>query len=162
MKDVGFMFDTNIFDKILDGKIELLPNQKYYITHIQYDEICNIPEEKRERREGLLKTFNKVPKEVIATEGVVVGVSRYNMAKLMSRADAELYNNMLKRLRELDEKAGRRKPLENQIRDILIALTSIKNSLILVTGDENLKVVTQEFQGCAITFEQFLRKEYFK
>lgn len=65
MKDVGFMFDTNIFDKVLDGKIELPRNQKYYITHIQYDEICNILEEKRERRWGLLKTFNKVPKRLL-------------------------------------------------------------------------------------------------
>jgi predicted nucleic acid-binding protein len=84
------------------------------------------------------------------------------MAKLMSKVDAELYNNMLKRLKELDEKAKKEKPPENQIRDILIAFTSIKNSLILVTEDENLKTVVREFQGYAITFEQFLRREYFK
>jgi predicted nuclease of predicted toxin-antitoxin system len=76
------------------------------------------------------------------------------MAKLMSKVDAELYNNMLKRLKELDEKALKEKPPENQIRDILIAFTSIKNSLILVTEDENLKTVVQEFQGYVRTISE--------
>lgn len=157
---LGFMFDTNIFDRILDGEIELPQNLKYYVTHIQYDEICKIPDRKRERREKLLKVFNKVPKEVIPTECCVVGVSRVGMAKLGSDADGELYNRMLKRLKELDEKSGKQKQIENQASDILIALTSIKNNLVLVTEDRNLKKVVEEFGGCAITFEQFIRGEY--
>jgi type I restriction enzyme S subunit len=44
--------------------------------------------------------------------------------------------------------------------DVLIALTSIKNCLILVTEDKNLKRVTEEFNGQAITFEQFQKGEY--
>jgi hypothetical protein len=67
MKAIGFMFDTMIFDKILDEKIEIPQDKKYYVTHIQYDEILNIPMNKKERGERLLKIFNKVPKEVIAT-----------------------------------------------------------------------------------------------
>jgi len=63
---------------------------------------------------------------------VVCGVSKYGMAKFMSEADAKLYDEMLRRLKELDEKAGKKKPVENQARDVLIALTSIKNCLILV------------------------------
>jgi len=157
---LGFMFDTNIFDKILDGEIELPQNLNYYATHIQYDEICKIPDRKRERREELLKVFNKVPKEVILTGGFVVGVSRLDMVKLGSDADGELYNRMLKRLKELDEKSGKQKRLENQARDVLIALTSIKNRLVLVTEDRNLKKVVEEFGGCAITFEQFIRGKY--
>ncbi len=154
---LGFMFDTNIFDKILDGKVELPKGLPYYVTHIQYDEILNMPESKRERREKLIKTFRKVPKEIIPTEGAVVGVSRVDMAKLMAKDDAELFHKMLKRLKELDERAGKTKSLENRVRDILIALTCLKNCLTLITNDKNLKKLAQEFQCPAITFEQFLR-----
>jgi restriction endonuclease S subunit len=157
---LGFMFDTNIFDEILDEKIELPKNLRYYVTHIQYDEILNIPMNKKERREKLLKIFNKVPKEVIATEGAVLGVSRLELSKLMSKEDAELYDKMLKKLKELDEKSGKKKTPENQARDILIALTCMKNCLTLVTNDNNLKKVAQEFQCSAITFEQLLKGEY--
>jgi restriction endonuclease S subunit len=157
---LGFMFDTNIFDEILDKKIELPENLKYYVSHIQYDEILNIPIDKKERKEKLLKIFNKVPKEVIATEGSTVGVSKVNSSKVMSKEDTELYNKMLEKLKELDEKSGKKKTSENQAKDILIALTSIKNCLILVTEDKNLKKVTEEFNGQAITFEQFQKREY--
>jgi len=157
---LGFMFDTNIFDEILNEKIELPKNLKYYVTHIQYDEILNIPLDKKERREKLLKIFNKVPKEVIATEGAVVGVSRFDLSKVMSKEDAELYDKMLEKLKDLDEKSGKKKTPENQARDILIALTCMKNCLTLVTNDNNLKKVAQEFQCSAITFEQLLKGEY--
>jgi restriction endonuclease S subunit len=157
---LGFMFDTNIFDKILDEKIELPKNLKYYVTHIQHDEILNIPMDKKERREKLLKIFNKVPKEVIATEGAAIEVSRFDLSKLMSKEDAELYDKMLKKLEELDEKSGKKKTPENRARDILIALTCMKNCLTLVTNDNNLKKVAQEFQCSVITFEQLLKGEY--
>jgi type I restriction enzyme S subunit len=78
----------------------------------------------------------------------------------MSKEDAELYDKMLKKLEELDEKPGKKKTPENQARDILIALTCMKNCLTLVTNDNNLKKVAQEFQCSAITFEQLLKGEY--
>ena len=115
---------------------------------------------KKERREKLLKIFNKIPKEVIATEGFVLGVSWLRLSKLMSKEDAELYDKMLEKLKDLDEKSGKKKTPENQARDILIALTCMKNCLTLVTNDNNLKKVAQEFQCSAITFEQLLKGEY--
>ena len=158
---LGFMFDTNVFNAIIDNRIDLrqLPrNLKYYVTHIQYDEICSTQNEERKRE--LLEIMEKVPNEVIATEGAVYGVSRYGMAKFVSEADAKQYDEMLRRLKELDEEAGKKKPVENQIRDVLIALTSIKNCLVLITEDKNLKKVTEEFNGQAITLEQFQKREY--
>jgi len=157
---LGFMFDTNVFDKILDGRIKLPRDLKYYATHIQYDEILSIPEDKGARKGELLDIFEKVTNENIATEGAVIGISRLGMAKFMSKEDAELYHKMLKRLRELDEKAKKMKSVENQARDILIALTCIKNCLTLVTDDKNLKKVAQEFQCPAITFEEFLNRKW--
>jgi len=155
---LGFMFDTNIFNRILDKRLELPRSLKYYVTHLQYDEICNTPQP--ERRNELLKLFNKVPKELIATEGIVLGVSRLGMAKFISETDEELYNKMLARLEELDKNDGKKKSPENQVRDILTALTCLRNCLTLVTEDKNLKTVAQEFQVSAITFEQFQKGEY--
>ena len=119
-----------------------------------------MPEDKKERKEELLKLFYEVPKEVITTEGFVLGVSRLGLSKLMSKEDAELYNKMLEKLKELDERSGKNKTPENQARDILIALTCMKNCLTLVTNDDNLKKVAQEFQCPAITFKQLLEGEY--
>jgi predicted nucleic acid-binding protein len=102
--------------------------------------------------------MEKVPIEVIATEGAVYGVSRYGIAKYMSDADAKQYDEMLRELKELDKKTGKKKPVKNQARDVLIALTSIKNCLILVTEDKNLKKVAKEFNGQSITFEEFLEE----
>lgn len=157
---VGFMFDTNIFDEILDGKVELPENLRYYVTHLQRDEILDMPEHERERKEKLLKIFNVVQEEIIPTEGFVVGVSRLNLAKLMSREDSELYNKMFERLTKLDKEAGKLKSPENRAKDILIALTCLKNCLTLVTNDNNLKKAAQEFQCPVITFKQLLNGEY--
>jgi|Deesub1362B_J571_1020462.scaffolds.fasta_scaffold00997_6 restriction endonuclease S subunit len=158
----GFMFDTNIFDAILDGKISVdqLPTKyNYYITHIQKDEIENIKKtEKLERRSNLLEIFKKLEQNVILTETTVFDISRWDNSKF---GEGDLYDRILLKLQELDEKTGK-KTKENQIRDALIAETSIKNNLILVSNDKNLRLVTTEFGGHAITFEQFLKGEYRK
>ncbi len=54
---------------------------------------------------------------------------------------------MLSRLRELDAK--NKNPL-NQVRDVLIAETAIKNKAILVSHDDNLRKIVFEFGGRAI------------
>jgi restriction endonuclease S subunit/predicted nucleic acid-binding protein len=158
---LGFMFDTTVFNAILNRHVDMgqLPrNLKYYVTHIQYDEILNTKDERR--RGELLKIFEKVQKDVVPTKGCVVGVSKVDLSELFSEDDANLYDKMLEKLKEKDKKSGKKKPPENQARDILIALTCMKNCLTLVTNDENLKEVAQEFQCPAIKFCQLLKGEY--
>ncbi|MCD6371861.1 MAG: restriction endonuclease subunit S [Candidatus Aenigmarchaeota archaeon] len=177
----GFMFDTNIFDAILDNKIKLkslLSHFNHYITHIQKDEIDAITKpEKLERKKKLLELFKELKKDEKPTESFVFGTSKLGKAKLkeiptessvwdISRwnkskwSNGDLYRNLLTKLKELDKKAGKKKTKENKIRDVLIAETCIKNNSILVTEDKNLKEVTLLFGGQAITFEQFLKGEY--
>lgn len=156
----GFMFDTNIFDGILDGKISLeqLRRVDYCVTHLQKDEIDAIHKpEKLERKEELLKVFDKIKKKRVPTEGVVVDVSRLDEARI---ADAELYDKMLTRLRDLDKKAGRKKTPENQARDSLIAITCIEDNLTLISDDKNLRTVIQQFGGRAISLRGFLEGEH--
>jgi len=177
----GFMFDTNIFDAILDNKISLnkiLSKFNYYITHIPEDEIeaINKPENLSRKKE-LFEIFKELKKEEKPTETFFLGTSSLGKAKLSEKptesavwdiskwykakwGEGDLYNNLLLRLQELDRKSGKKKSEKNQNRDILIAETCIKNSLILITNDENLRTVTREFNGQAIIFEQFLKGEY--
>ncbi|MFZ2193546.1 MAG: hypothetical protein WAV31_04860 [Candidatus Moraniibacteriota bacterium] len=81
----GFMFDTNIFDELLNNKIDLnfLPkNLKYYITHIQEDEIESIGDDKEKKKVQLLFILNKLRGKLIPTESNVLGVSQFGACKL--------------------------------------------------------------------------------
>jgi hypothetical protein len=80
---IKVMFDTNIFNRLLDGKIEVdeLESEEndYYVTHIQMDELNKCPD--KERRGSLLRIFEEIYQKEIPTESVVLGVSRFNKAK---------------------------------------------------------------------------------
>lgn len=83
-KPDGFMFDTNVFDELLNSKIDLeaLPrNFKYYITHIQEDEIESMGEDKKEKKDQLLSILNKFSGKLIPTEANVLGVSQFGACK---------------------------------------------------------------------------------
>ncbi len=144
---------------ILDGNITVdsLPkNLNYYVTHIQLDEIKN---SRDDRKKELLKIFSAIKKEEVLTESAVAGVSKVGQSKV---SNGNLYGNLLSRLREFDKKAGKRKIIENQVRDALIVDTSIKNNLILVSDDANLRAVAQEFGGQTLSFGQFRNNEFLR
>lgn len=64
-----YMFDTNIFNKISNDKINVhdLPNTgKFFVTHVQRDEIENTKDLKR--RKFLQGTFNNLNHSHIPTE----------------------------------------------------------------------------------------------
>ena len=76
-----YMFDTNIFNEILDQEIDVTPitNALFYVTHIQLNEIQATKRE--ERRNQLLQIFHEVNKKAISTESAVWDVSEYGNAK---------------------------------------------------------------------------------
>ncbi len=169
----NFMFDTVIFNRILDGSISIdrfSGNAKYYATHVQEDELNNTSD--LSRREKLVRVFNSVVRDQVPTESTVLDVSRLDQSKLggdrvippettlwgVSRwgegkwgASGGLYESIRARLDELKKK-------ENNIQDALIAETAILNNFCLVTDDVNLRTVTQELGGSAISFQEFLSK----
>ncbi|PJA87316.1 MAG: hypothetical protein CO141_00115 [Candidatus Moranbacteria bacterium CG_4_9_14_3_um_filter_42_9] len=84
-KSDGFIFDTNVFDELLNSKIDLesLPiNFKYYITHIQEDEIESMGDDKKGKKDQLLSILNKFSGKLIPTEANVLGVSQFGACKL--------------------------------------------------------------------------------
>lgn len=146
----GYMFDTNIFNRILDAQIDVkLPeSEKYFATHIQLDELNQTPDANIERRKQLLAVFRKVEPTNLLTESIMLDVSRLELAKL---GDGQLANEIRA---SLESKKKRRS--NNQ--DALIAETSIRNDLILVTDDKNLLKTVGEFGGAAITWVQFQQR----
>lgn len=142
-----FLFDTNIFNKILDEKIDLskLSNKDCYVTHVQSDEI--LATKNQNRRLMLEEIFLQVSSKQIPTESFVIGVSRLNKAKL---GDGVRYGQLLQRLNQLNNA----KP--NNVKDALIAEAALANNIILVTEDRDLAKVMNEFGGSVFRMQDFL------
>lgn len=158
----GCMIDTNIFNHLLDGKVDISALKslglKLYVTHIQYDELNKTPNAKR--RSELLKLTSSLTDDSIDTESMVIGVSRLDSSRISSdviMTESAVYdvskwglakftkeNSLYETIRaELDKKNS--KP--NNIQDALIAETSILNNLVLITNDKNLKLVVERIGG---------------
>ncbi len=143
-----YMFDTNIFNEILDQKIDVtsINNASFHVTHIQLNEIQATKRE--ERRNQLLQMFHDVDKATIGTESAVWDVSEWDNTKCGS--EKGLYQPIVKRLGELNKKK------KNNAQDALIAETAIVNNQILVTNDTDLQKVTSEFGGKVIGLDTFM------
>jgi predicted nucleic acid-binding protein len=144
----GYIFDTNIFNKILDGivNISTLSPKEIYVTHIQFDELQKTPNTKR--RIQLEKVCKRIIEEILPTESTLLDVSRLGFSKL---SDGVLYEKLLKRINEIN------KSKKNNCKDILIAETAIINGLILVTNDHDLHKVTLEFNGSACMLKEIIK-----
>ena len=167
------MFDTNVFNRILDGalSIDKLSNHVVvYATHIQRDELSNTKEPGR--REALRRVFvdvvgHSIPTDsavsgisraggcriggdrVVPTASAVYGVSRYGEARYGPNDD--LYSALRMTLNEVN--GG--KP--NNAQDALIAETAIKQEFTLVTDDLDLAKVTKSYGGHCLSVAELLR-----
>ena len=168
-----FMFDTVVFNKLLDGSFTLnqfKANLKFYATHIQEDELNNTPS--LDRRGQLYRVFTAFIGRNLPTESTVLDVSRLGKSKLGSGgliptetmvwgvgrwgqgkwgANGNLYADIRSRLDDLKKK-------KNNVQDALIAETAICNKLCLVTDDKNLCQVAREFGGAAISVQEFKKE----
>jgi predicted nucleic acid-binding protein len=143
----NYMFDTNIFNGLLDGTVDpsKLHGKVCYATHVQADEI--LATKNADRRSQLSTIFAQVLSEQIPTESFVLDVSRLGEARL---SDGVTYSQLLDSLNQLN------KGKPNNIQDVLIAETAIANSLILVTEDHDLARVVTEFGGAVCTLNDLL------
>lgn len=142
-----YLLDTSALNAI-DNETLLAINgsiHQYFVTHIQKDELGKTKDDLR--RSALFALYKKVRKISIATDSLVLGVSRLDQAKL---GQSDLYNQIKNELDKFKRK-------KNNIEDALIAETAIINDLILVSNDKNLLIVTRNFGGTAITFIELLR-----
>lgn len=168
------MFDTNVFNRIVDNTIplqSLIGRVIAHSTHIQRDEINNTKDV--ERRAALAQVFADVVAASSPTDSFVLEVSRLDEARLggervvptssavwdVSRwdqanwgADDDLYSALKAEL----DRLNRNKP--NNIHDVLIAETSIKEGYVLVTDDIDLAAVTKMYSGKCFSVDELLRQ----
>jgi predicted nucleic acid-binding protein len=168
MPDAAFLLDTNVFNHVFDGTIDLasLRGKRLFATHVQRDELANTKDPVR--REALLETFAQLLAEqvptssmipgisvpggalpggggVVPTESAVWGVSRWGAAKWGNSDD--VFAAMHQELNALNKRKG------NNAHDILIAETALRNGLVLITADSDLFAVVTKFGGaCANAF----------
>jgi len=166
------MFDTNVFNRIVDEEIALEPltdRVTAYATHVQRDEINNTTDP--ERRAVLAQVFSDVVASSEPTASFVIGTSRSDEARLggerevptasavwdVSRwdkanwsADDDLYSALKSELDKLNRNKS------NNIEDALIAETSIKGDYVLVTDDADLASVTKKYGGKCLSLGELL------
>lgn len=145
-----YMFDTNVFNDILDGNIDFNNFREGVIccvTHIQRDEINKTKDETR--RKALNSVFSDLAEEEYPTESFVLGVSRLGMGKL---GDGALYQQLKDRLDGLN-----RKKKKNNGMDALIGETAIKTDLTLVTHDMEFYRVMTEFKCATANIYQVIK-----
>ena len=125
-----YVVDTSLINKLVDGSVhadELPTDGSFVASHVQFDELnrTNNPKRKSE----LLQQFSETIDEVMPTESVVFGTSRFGGAKL---GDGISYETIK---RELDSLNGG-KP--NNSADALIAEIAMKHGYVLLTADFHL------------------------
>ena len=134
---MNYMIDTCIFNYLIDGfcTVNDLPSGKYYITHIQRDELAEAPDPIR--RQVLEEQLNVVQAKKILTNIIVSGLSRSGEA---SCGDCHFYNIILSKLDKLKKK-------NNNYKDAMIGDTAIQNNFHLITGDLNFSKVMETIWG---------------
>jgi hypothetical protein len=146
----AYLLDTNVFDRVLEGKTSLssFGGRRLLVIGIQRDELSKAKDPKRT---ALLATFEAINPTVEPAASMAFGIEGVGWGQACWNDGSGKFDEMLNRLRELDSKSKNksRNPL-NKERDIFIAETAIKNGATLVSDDFNLRQVVSEFGGCAI------------
>lgn len=143
------MFDTNIFNMILDEAfpVNSLPvNMTLCVTRVQLDEIKNT--KNQERRARLLATFEEVPQAMTGTDTFLMNESLINQDSI---GPAIIFKALLE---TLDSK--KKKP--NNPRDALIGETAINGRHTLVTDDDEFREAVLEHDGSAISWSEFKKR----
>jgi hypothetical protein len=172
MAEPEFMFDTNVFNRILEGHLSLADARGagvLYATHIQRDELARTPQQ--EKRALLLAIFAETTHKSVPTTSFSLGNSRLDEACLAadqvvptSSAVWDVSNwdeaswgeedGLFDAMKEELDRANKRRA--NNIQDILIAETAIRINVTLVTDDVDLNAVAKKFGGTTMSVAEFL------
>ena len=170
----SYMFDTNVFNHLLDGMAELstfVGRANFYATHVQIDELTRTRDEAR--KAVLLQVFEEVTSVRVPTESFVLDASRLDEAKLRGEqvvpTESAVWgvskwgqckwtstDNLYDPIKSKLDRLNKNKP--NNIQDSLIAETAIKNRFTLVTHDSDLFKVATEFGGACANIHHIIRE----
>jgi predicted nucleic acid-binding protein len=147
-----YMLDTSFFNDVLAGKISSssFEGRRLLVTGVQTSELRAT--KNAERRAALLAKFEEIGPISTPASSLCFDIEGAGFDQASWNDGSGNFDKMLTRLQELDSK---KKEKLNQMRDILIAETAIKNGATLVSGDSNLRQVVSEFGGCAVDTHSF-------
>ena len=137
------VLDTDIFDRLIDRDLDLdhFPaDAEFVATHIQIEELKNVPKAKRGRKRQLLLKFAELAPEIVPPESMVWGAMVWGQMKW---GDGAIYNALKA---DLDSYKAK----ENNSKDALIAEVAIANRFTLITTDRNLAKVAKKHGGLVI------------
>lgn len=151
----AFMLDTQVFDRVLDGKVALAQaaNRRLLVTGVQAAELRAIPDAYHSRRTDLLQTFEEIAPELCLAASFCLDIDGAGMDQALWNDGTGRFDQMLARLKSLDKKPASQHL--NQTRDIIIAETAIKLSATLVSDDVALRQVVEEFGSRAVPSAHF-------
>ncbi len=139
-----YMFDSCSFDEILKSNSYKLIEEshkqgyEYYITSIQVEELCRVPDE--EKRVSLILNMSSMRPKIVPIASFVLGYARLGYARL---GDGVIYEQILNENR-------------SNIKDALIAETAIIEKCKLVTEDNGLINIMEKNNFTTIKFEDFM------
>jgi len=146
--DKKIMLDSNIINDLQSGKITRkdierakAKGYRFYITHIQSDEISNI--EDTNLRQQLMSFMILFTPEIVNTHSSVEGLSRLGFTDIK---DGEIIKIMTEN-----------KKTHKKFQDALIAETSIERDFTLLTNDDRLRANVLKLNGRAISLVEFKR-----
>jgi len=141
------MLDTTVFNAVLEGKVSLasFAGSQLLVIGVQAAELRATKNLKK--RAELLAVYDEIHAAKVPASSFAFDIEGAGFDQACWNDGSGNFERMLARLQELDGK----KNFANQVRDILIAETAIKNGATLVTGDSKLRKVVLEFGGRAIT-----------
>jgi len=139
------MFDSNVFDKLPEfiGRVQNSAGSQYeyYITSIQVEELCEIPDDKQDiRKTNILMLVELRAKLVPISVFILNGRARLGYARL---GNGEVYRKILN-----DKKTN--------IDDAVIADTAVYEGCTLVTQDKDLYKKMKNNNYDVMYLEEFL------
>lgn len=155
MQPGPFMLDTNIFNRVLDGKlpIEALHCRRgeIYATPVQHNELKDTKDEIR--RSNLLAVFRLIGAVEKPIQSAVFGKhDTWNEAQNWGRSGK--YYSKVKEALEARGCASSKS--RGRIADALIAEVCLDQGFTLVTTDRDLHVVTENLGGKALCLDEFM------
>lgn len=139
------MFDTNVFDKLPEF-IELIRDSEiqyeYYITTIQIDELCEIPDCKMDiRKNNFLMLADLRAHLVPLSVFILNGRARLGYTRL---GEGEVYKKILNKNK-------------SNIEDAVIADTAVYERCTLITNDDDLYKRMEKNGYDAMKFDDFIK-----
>lgn len=142
----GYMVDTNIFGRILDGNISAdeLPSGPLYATQVQNYELKKTKEESRRNNLKIILDNMIALENRVVTQTIVWGDPeiQWGDPRVCWGQHGKSYEIILNKLNQLKNKS-------NNQQDALIAEAAIERGLCLVSCDTNLIKVSKEL-GCEV------------